>query len=298
MRINMLFISGIVDDLKEFIIDKLINTLNGFDKTVARAQEVLRGTGTYAFDADYVWDQVVRLSGYLKPFCNIVIAICLLIELAQVAAKVDVIQWEHGLKICIKMVLAKVCIDIAPTFLRACYDQANVWISRMFDTPGRLGTLFRSEIRTAVEDVEGFGTALGLLVTTILVGLAVDVCGLIIQVIAYGRMFELFVYLAVSPLPCAFFPLGDGTGGGYSRITQKFFKSFIAVCLQGVMMIVSMRIFYIIIGSALGNMINNISGSASGVVSELCLTMLMAALTLVLAITRCGSWAKSIIDAM
>lgn len=290
------------EGLKDALLELILSALTGFDSMVESAQGVLTGVGTGSFNIMGVWNSVVALSNSLKPFCYVVIAICLLIEIAQVASKVDIIKWEHGLKLCVKMVFAKLCIDIAPTFLRACYNQANIWINSAL-TAGSyqsLGNMLSSEIQTQLNNVTGLGTVLGLFVSTMLVALAIKICGLLVQVIAFGRMFELYIYLAVSPLPCAFFPLGDGHGGGMSRITQKFFKTFIAVCLQGVMIILCIRIFYMIIGSAFQSMIISAiaAGSASGIVSELCYTMLMGAVVLVMSVARCGTWAKGIIDAM
>jgi len=275
------------------------SAMNGFDSTVSSTQDVLTGG---LFDTNAVWSSVLALSNALKPFCYVVIGICLLIEIAQVAAKVDIIKWEHGLKLCVKMVFAKLCIDIAPTFLRACYNQASLWISSAMSVGGytNLGSLMTTEVETQISSISGIWSVIGLLASCLLLSMAVKICGLLIQVIAFGRMFELYLLLAVSPLPCAFFPLGDGSGGGMSRITQKFFKNFIAVCLQGVMIIISIRIFYMIVGTALTSLITSASGGSdpTTVVTDLCYVMLLAGIVLVMAVAKCGSWAKSIMDAM
>lgn len=290
------------EGLKNALLNLIISALTGFDSLVESAQGVLTGSGTGAFDVNQVWNAVLGLSDALKPFCYVAIALCLLIEIAQVAQKVDIIKWEHGLKLGLKMVFARLCIDVAPTFLRACYNQANIWITSALSVGNYqiLGGMMSGEVQTQLNNVTGLGNVLGLFISTMLVALAIKICGLLIQVIAFGRMFELYIYLAVSPLPCAFFPLGDGTGGGWSRITQKFFKSFIAVCLQGVMIILCIRIFYMIIGNSIDAMILNATGGtdAGAIVTELCYTMLMGAIVLVMSVARCGSWAKSIIDAM
>lgn len=288
-----------MDGLKETLLNLIKSAMNGFDSTVSSAQDVLTGG---LFDTNAVWSSVLALSNALKPFCYVVIGICLLIEIAQVAAKVDIIKWEHGLKLCVKMVFAKLCIDIAPTFLRACYNQASLWISSAMSVGGytNLGSLMTTEVETQISSISGIWSVIGLLASCLLLSMAVKICGLLIQVIAFGRMFELYVLLAVSPLPCAFFPLGDGSGGGMSRITQKFFKNFIAVCLQGVMMIISIRIFYMIVGTALTSLITSASGGSdpTTVVTDLCYVMLLAGIVLVMAVAKCGSWAKSIMDAM
>ena len=288
-----------MDGLKQTLLEMIKSAMNGFDTMVVSAQDVLTGG---AFDTNAVWSSVLTLSNALKPFCYVVIGICLLIEMAQVAAKVDIIKWEHGLKLCVKMVFAKLCIDIAPTFLRASYNQASMWITSATSIGSytNLGDLMTREVESQINNITGIWAVVGLLASCLLLSMAVKICGLLIQVIAFGRMFELYVYLAVSPLPCAFFPLGDGSGGGMSRITMKFFKNFAAVCLQGVMIIICIRIFYMIIGTALTSLIGAAGAGtdATTIVSDLCYTMLMAGIVLVMAVAKCGSWAKGIMDAM
>lgn len=290
-----------MDKLKELLLRFITFALDGFDSTITSVQEVLTGAGFNITGENGIWGQVLALSGALKPFCYTIIGICILIELAQVAAKVDMLRWEHGLKLCVKMVLSKVCIDVAPDFLLACYNQANIWISSVLQIGNytAMGTTLKPQIQTSLNNVKSFWAILGIFIILLIIVLAVKICGLLIQVIAYGRMFEMFIYLAVSPFPCAFFPLGDGSGGGFSRITQKFFKSFIAVCLQGVMMTICIRIFSIIMQSTFQRLALEAAnaGSADMIVIELCFTMLLGAIVLVISVGKCGSWAKSIIDA-
>ena len=282
--------------LKDILLSMIKSALTGFDSMIESAENVL----SQGLDA---WDSVLALANILKPFCYTIIAICLLIEMVQVMTKVDMLKWEHGLKLAIKMVLAKVCIDVAPTFLKACYLQAANWLTSASNVSlgglSDLGSLVNEKLEGLMDSVSGLGTTLGLFASLIVVIIAIKVCGLLVQVIAYGRMFELYVYLAVSPFPCAFFPLGDGSGGGFSRITGKFFKSFAAVCLQGVMMMICMRLFGLIIGNAFASMISQAVESGAGnsvIVTDLCYTMLLGAIVLVMSVSKCGSWAKSILD--
>ena len=282
-----------LDALREWLLGLMTSALVGFDDMLADASDVLKG-GLSS------WADVELLAGTLRPFCYTIIGICLLIELAQVASKVDILKWEHGLKICVKMVLAKVCIDIAPTFLEACYAQAQDWISSLASGGSTLGSTTLVYLTPLVNGVSGIGNILGLFLSTFVVILAIKVCGLMVQVIAYGRMFELYVYLVVSPLPCAFMPLGTGDGGGVSRITSKFFKNFIAVCLQGVMMIVVIRVFDLVMSSSIETALQGAAGNANAnsAITDLVYTMLLGAIALVMAIFKSGNWAKSIIDAM
>jgi len=287
-----------MDGLKETLLNMILSAITGFDDMVNSADGILRGT---SFTGHNVWDAVLGLTDALKPFCYTIIGICVLIELAQVASKVDIIKWEHGLKVAVKLCISKLCIDEAPTFLRACYLQANRWVlrARNMGSYTNLGDLYESDIRTNLDSISGLWSIIGLLATCMILSMAIKICGLMVQVIAFGRMFEIYVYLAASPLPCAFFPLGDGTGSGMSRITMKFFKNFIAVCLQGVMIMLCIRIFYMVVGTAMDNLYATaIAGTnATAVVSDLCYTMLLGGVVLVMAVAKCGSWAKGIMDA-
>jgi len=283
----------VLDALRDWLLGLMTSALQGFDSMLADASNVLTGgLGE--------WSSVATLSSTLRPFCYTIIGICLLIEIAQVASKVDIIKWEHGLKLCVKMVLAKVCIDIAPTFLQACYAQAQDWITGLSSGGSTLGNTTVTYLTPLVQNVSGFGNILGMFLSTFIVLMAIKICGLMVQVIAYGRMFELYVYLVVSPLPCAFMPLGNGDGGGVSRITSKFFKSFIAVCLQGVMMIIVIRIFDVVMGNAILTTLGAAAGNAdaNAAITDLIYTMLLGAIALVMAVVKSGSWAKGILDAM
>lgn len=283
--------------LKTAIKWLLNSAFKGFGNMVKDSVGLL--TGTEASWIIKAKGMVLTISDALNPFCQTIIALCLLIELAQTTMKVDMLKWEHGLKVCIKMVLAKVCIDVAPDFLWACYLQAGEWISSIGGNVEDLRNLCNQFTRSAYESLDGVsgaGAILSLFLSSLFILVAIKICGLLIKVIAFGRMFEILVYLAISPLPCAFFPLGDGAGGGISRITQKFFKSFIAVSLQGVMMLVCIKVYNIIIETILST--PPTATDAAAQVSELCYVMLMGSIVLVMSVARCGSWAKSIIDAM
>lgn len=288
-----------LDSFKQFLLQFITSVLTGFDTMLDNATKVLVNGG----DAD-IWNAVVAFSDILKPFCYTIISICILIELAQVAMKVDLIKWEHGLKVSVKLVLSKVCIDIAPTVLRAIYEQAATWTSNAATSgfgggAASMGSLVNADMQNMIEGLSGWGPVLGLFMSLLIVVIAIKICGLLIQVIAYGRIFEIYVYLGFSPLPCAFFPLGDGSGGGMSRLTGKFFRSFAAICLQGVIMIVCIRIFGKIMESAITNQISAAvaAGGATGV-SDLCYTMLLGCIVLVMSVVKSGGWAKSILDAM
>lgn len=288
-----------MDEVKLWLKNLLHEAFNSFDSLVNNSVSVLSGGGeAFGWNADDVWDQIIELSDKLKPFCLVVIGICLLIELAQVASKVDIIKWEHGLKLGVKMVFSKLMIEEAPRFLKACYDQSAAWIAAIGAPEAvRIGSELGNRIDAEVDRITGnIFQPLILFVVCLIPLMAVKICGLLVEVIAFGRMFELYCLLCVSPLPCAFFPLGDGSGGGFSRITRKFFLNFIGVCLHGVMIIISIQLFKIMMVSAVDSM-GATSQDAATNITNLCYAMLLGGIVLVMACAKSGQWAKSILDA-
>jgi|GEM_PF-1023747 len=289
--------------LKEFITALIISSMGDFDHLMEDASDALTGNSLFVLDLDAA---VGGITGILRPFCMVVIGICLMIELAQTASRFDVMRLEHGLKVAVKMVLAVVMIDTAPVFLRACYVQATAWINGIggtFFVTYDLGDMVSLSIEPMVDSVNSLFSAIGLLVSVAVVVLAIKICGIVIAVMAFGRMFELCVYYAVSPLPCAFFPLGGDGAMGFNRITAKFLRGFAAVCLQGVMMLVCIGIFgNVMRGTILAKAADielAVAGGAAGSVgvSDMCFALLLGCIVLVMSIVKCGSWAKSILDA-
>jgi hypothetical protein len=249
-----------------------------------------------------LFDRAVNLSEILRPFALTFIGICLLYELGSVAMKMDMVKWEMVLRVLVKLGISRAFIDLAPNLLRAIYSQTASWIEQAAnsamggtDADKQLDEQLKN-INVLFENFSGLWNAIALMIGSMIIIVAVLACGLIIQMMAYGRIFELCVYIAIAPIPCAFLPLGNGDGTGWSRITAKFFRGFAAVCLQGFMMILCLKVFGLLLEAVIA------SGAAmegEGIIKILgfLFMMLMPCIALVMAITKCSGWAKSILDA-
>lgn len=282
--------------MEEIIKNFIIDALAGFDETVAKAGEILSDPSGFVLGN---WETMLRYSSYLAPIALSIAVCCVLWELIQTGQRVDRITWQQGVMIGLKMCLTKVLIDITPALLRALYLSACGVISRLsISFTSNLGTVANEVLGEYLNQITGFMPWIGIALTGLIATLGIKFCGVIIQVMAYSRMFELFVFLVGSPLPAAFFPLGDGSGGGFSRITGKFYREFAAICLQGLMMIVAMAIFDTVVASSIKETISNLpSGIKPSVaVSSILYTVLMGIIALVMAIFSCGKWSRSLLD--
>lgn len=286
---------GLRDAIVNSCETNLINAMTSFDTMAQQASDVLTGgiDGT-------LWSTAVNWSNAFKPFCNIIIGICILLELAKVASKVDMMKWEHGLRAGCKLCLAKVCIEVAPTFLHAVYNQVSIFITYLSGSGSSvsLASTVTPYISTACSMVTDLGGAIGLLCSTMILNMGIKICGLLLLVMSYGRVFEILIYLMISPIPVAF-ACYTGGGDGIARITMKFFKGFMAVCLSGLMMYCCIRLFGSIVTVKFVELVNASVGSATGaaLVTDLSYDMILFTIVLVMAVAKCGGWAKQIMDA-
>lgn len=98
--------------------------------------------------------------------------------------------------------------------------------------------------------------------------------------ICIARFIEIYVYIAISPIPIATFPSDD-----LNQIAKGFLKSFAAVCLQGAFIYLILSFFPILVSS-------NILGDTSA------WGLLLYSLILALGVFSSSRWAKSVCNAM
>lgn len=84
----------------------------------------------------------------------------------------------------------------------------------------------------------GINQELKLWAVTLLGGLFVTVLSFILILTVYGRFFKLYMYTAIAPIPLSSFA-GEPT----QNIGKSFLKSYIAVCLEGAIIVLACVIF-------------------------------------------------------
>jgi len=93
----------------------------------------------------------------------------------------------------------------------------------------------------------GFFESIPLWAVTLLGGLFVTVLSFILILTVYGRFFKLYMYTAISPIPLSAFA-GEPT----QNVGISFLKSYVAVCLEGAIIVLSCVIFSAFVTSSPG----------------------------------------------
>ena len=134
---------------------------------------------------------------------------------------------EHALKLFIRFVLAKGAVQYGLELMLAVFDIVQGIVSRAMGAAGTGGlapTTLPQEIVDKINAV-GFWSSIPLWAVTLLGGV-------------YGRMFRLYFYAALAPIPLATFA-GEPT----SNVGRSFVKSYAGVCLEGAVIALACIIF-------------------------------------------------------
>lgn len=273
--------------MKDVCLSFINYILDTFDSLVGQVLAILSydcfSSGDSYVGGMYTLAQSVK--SIVMPIALIIITIIFLIEFLKITIQMDILKWEYGLKVFFKFVFAKVAIDVSATLMSAIYATASEWISGVGSSSSTLGATAGVLIKN---EIQSYGTlkCLGLMLSASVMFLVVIASAIIMNVIAYARVFEIMVYISVSPLPCAFLPAER------SRITVKFFCGFAGVCLQGVFMAISIKMYVMLCNTILTNI------AAGSSVWNVIYNLVIGSVVCLMAVIKSGQWANKIFDAV
>lgn len=134
----------------------------------------------------------------------------------------------------------------------------------------------------ATVSVMELGPLLGLYMQSIVIQLTMSALSVVIFVIVYGRMVEIYLMASLAPIPFATFGNRE-----QSQIGQNYLRSLIALGFQGFLILVCVGIYAVLIQSV--SVSSDIIASLWGIVGHTVL--------LVFTLFKTGSLAKSVLNA-
>ena len=132
--------------------------------------------------------------------------------------------FRYLIKACIAVLLLSYTFDIT----MAIFDVGNHIVTRAggivsgsttIDVTDTLKTMFDSQI-----DTMGIGELIGLGIETMIVSLCMKIMSVLITVILYGRMIEIYLYVSVAPIPAA-----TVTNREWGTVGTNYLKGLIAL---------------------------------------------------------------------
>lgn len=272
--------TNIFDSMRTGMINSIIDSFSGFDQYLSDSYTALTAnvfSGNWATIAN-------SISGIIKPTATMICGICFLIEFLKITINGDVIKYEYLIRVFAKLCIAKASIDISTDALKLVFTTVSKWITQVSTDTITVGSQLATSAQTTLND-SNFGEVFAIWLSSCLFIFFLKIIGIMINVMGYARSFELTCVNSVAPLPFAFLCLDDGMGSG-SRTFKNFAFVYIAICLRGLFMVISLSLFCKLAGSI------SFSDWTSGL-SDL----LVLSLVLLMALVKSDQWAGRLLTA-
>lgn len=224
-----------------------------------------------------------------------VLGLVFTLKLIEISQRVDGNQSLPGVKevVFLLVFFAVFLFLIQHSFdlMAAIYEVVGLAIDRVEALFGSGGALNMSAVSVVTTD-DDLSALLALLVVAVISWLVVLIAYIVALVVCWARAIQLYIMAAFSPIPLAFL--------GFDQTRQigiGYLKSFGAVCLAGLIILVLLISFPVILGSIVA--VNPgtgtpIDGIANGLTYAL--QYLAMCILLVLSLVKSGSWARDIVS--
>ena len=259
-----------VHDIMEFSINSFFNSVNQTVKLL-----------TFSLDENAnVLSIVENASNLLTGVALTVISFLFVVDLIQnVLMKMEDLRYEDIVKVLMKMLFAKMFSSYMSLLILGIYGLITNVITKV-STSVDLSDVAINIVNN-IKVPEGFINSAIFLICNIFPIIVLQLAGIIIKVMAYARMFEFFVLVAISPIASSFLPYK-----GTSDITKKFILGVVSVLLQGLVMLISIQIY--------AKLMENFTPDVSSSLTLLLQTTTMSCV-LLMAISSSGKWAKQVV---
>ena len=147
---------------------------------------------------------------------------------------------EYALRHFIRFAAAKVAVGYGMEIMAAIFSICGGIVQTVMGNMGGAVTqaaTLPSEIVDAIESV-GFLDSIPLWAVTLLGGLFITVLSFLLILTVYARLFKLYFYAALAPIPLSTFA-GEPT----SNVGRSFLRSYAGVCLEGAVIALACIIF-------------------------------------------------------
>ena len=287
---------GIIDKITEFIkeilqgwvlsnLDNMFTDVN--EKVGTIAGEVSKTPSTWNTG---IFNMIKNLSeNVVIPIAGMVISFVLIYELiTMVIDKNNMHDFDTSLffrflmKACIAVSLLSKTFDI----VMSVFDVGNHVVlqaasvisgSTNLNVEETLKTMFNNQI-----DSMGIGELIGLGMETMIISLCMKIMSVLITVILYGRMIEIYLYVSVAPIPAA-----TVTNREWGSVGTNYLKGLVALAFQGFFIMVCVAIYAVLVtGVAVAGNLHSALWSVAAYTIILCFSLF-----------KTGSLSKSIFHA-
>ena len=283
-------LDAIAEWLKELLISGIMGNLTGvFDSVNSRVGEIATDVGmTPASFSPGIFSMIrsvsetviIPIAGLILTFIACYELIQLIIEHNNLSNFETWIIFKWIFKTFVAVTLISNCFNI----VMAVFDVCQSVISQSGGIIGA-STSVSDEAIAAMEatlETYGVGTLLGIYLMSFVIQLTLWILSIVIFVIVYGRMIEVYLMTSLAPIPLSTFGNRE-----QSQTGQNYLRSLFALGFQGFLILICVGIYAVLIQSI--SFTSDIVGSLWGVVGYTVL--------LVFTLFKTGGLARSVLNA-
>ena len=265
------------------------NLTGVFDAVNSRVGEIAADVGqTPANFSPGIFSMIRNVSeSVLLPIAGVILTFIACYELIQLIIEHNnlanfetwiIFKWIF--KTFVAVTLISNCFNI----VMAVFDVCQTVISRSGGIIGASTAVSDSAIATLEATLETYdvGTLLGIYLMSFVIQLTLWILSIVIFVIVYGRMIEIYLMTSLAPIPLSTFGNRE-----QSQTGQNYLRSLFALGFQGFLIIICVGIYAVLIQSI--SFTSDVVGSLWGVVGYTVL--------LVFTLFKTGSLARSVLNA-
>lgn len=223
-----------------WVVQNLVNALNTWNDKLAEIWQIITQSPE-EFKGGGIWNVIVDIHGALQAIGYALLVLFFVMGVVKTCGSfTEVKRPEHALKLFVRFAIAKGVIAYGLELMMALFHIVQGIVSTIMNTAGFRNpqqAVLPDEIVTAVEEC-GFFESIPLWAVTLIGSLFITVLSFIMIMSVYGRFFRLYLYTAIAPIPFASF-----AGVPSQNIGKSFIKSYAAVCLEGVLIVLACIIF-------------------------------------------------------
>ena len=224
-----------------WVVQNLQNALDTWNSKLAEIWQILTQSPEN-FKGGGIWQVIVQIHGALQAIGYALLVLFFVVGVVKTCGSfTEVKRPEHALKIFIRFAITKGVVTYGLELMMALFSVIQGMVSTIMQNSGFGGDSDVIELPAEmVEKIESVGLldSIPLWIVTLLGSLLITVLSFVMILTVYGRMFKIYMYTAIAPIPISSFA-GEPT----QSIGKNFIRSYIGVCLEGAIIALACIIF-------------------------------------------------------
>lgn len=230
-----------------WIVQNLNNALETWNSKMSEIWQLLTQSPE-TFRGGDIWNMILTIHDALIGIGYGLLVLFFAVGVVKTCSSyADMKRPEMAVKMFVRFALAKGAIGYGLELMMALFTIIQGGVSTIMSSSGLDGSSQALTIpEEMVESIENVGLldSIPLWIVTLLGSLLITVLSFIMILTVYGRMFKLYMYTALAPVPLATFA-GEPT----QNIGKNFVHSYAGVCLEGAIIALACIIFSVFAAS-------------------------------------------------